>query len=310
MTNLTANQFDTFIDIISSEDYHAPLWSDDENALRNKGLVNIDQDHKVTLTRTGEQLAKEIKTRQADQDIKHMGAVERRWFVEHTADSQLTDETVQLLAKDRCDDLRLQGVQLLIDRDLLTDRQAVKFAHDKDGRIRSCMVGRVDLLEFADDPGWNIRQKIIDYVEANDIDPTPLIERLAENPNTNMRLWAVSLMEEKHIPLLINDPYSVVRDRVIDRFAGSLGHDLVARLIEAPETDVREHVAREVDNLSDVQIQRLLDDEKVGFWMRDRLKEYRKEYRKLRFLEKLFGDSDSALLKSQRELALSENFGH
>lgn len=69
-------------------------------------------------------------------------------------------------------------------------------------------------------------------------------------------------------------------------------------------------MAREVDNLSDVQIQRLLDDEKVGFWMRDRLKEYRKEYRKLRFLEKLFGDSDSALLKSQRELALSENFGH
>lgn len=39
MTNLTTNQFDTFIDIISSEDYHAPLWSDDENALRNKGLL-------------------------------------------------------------------------------------------------------------------------------------------------------------------------------------------------------------------------------------------------------------------------------
>lgn len=265
---------------------------------------------KVTLTRTGEQLAKEIKTRQADQDIKHMGAVERRWFVEHTADSQLTDETVQLLAKDRCDDLRLQGVQLLIDRDLLTDRQAVKFAHDKDGRIRSCMVGRVDLMEFADDTSWNIHRKIIDYVAENHIDPTPLVEKLAQNPDAGMRLWAVSMMSEKHIPLLIDDPDLIVRGDVIDRFADSLGSDLIDRLIESPWTGVRDHVARRANNLSDVQIQKLLDDEKVGFWMRDRLEEYRKEYRKLCALEKLFGDSDSELMKSQRELALSENFGH
>lgn len=97
---------------------------------------------------------------------------------------------------------------------------------------------------------------------------------------------------------------------MIDRFADSLGSDLIDRLIESPWTGVRDHVARRANNLSDVQIQKLLDDEKVGFWMRDRLEEYRKEYRKLCALEKLFGDSDSELMKSQRELALSENFGH
>lgn len=149
MAKLTKIQLTTFIDIISQDNYRAPLYySSIEQGIERKGLISLHKDRSVRLTKAGEQLANEINKRRETQDLAHMSIDERQLFLPNIAEQGLKDEAVIQLSKDRNAELRLRGVRLLIKRGLLDQKQATKFAHDKSSEIRALMVGKADLMEF------------------------------------------------------------------------------------------------------------------------------------------------------------------
>lgn len=151
MAKLTKIQLTTFIDIISQDNYRAPLYcSSIEQGIERKGLISLHKDRSVRLTKAGEQLANEINKRRETQDLAHMSIDERQLFLSNIAEQGLKDEAVIQLSKDRNAELRLRGVRLLIKRGLLDQKQATKFAHDKSSEIRALMVGKADLMEFSD----------------------------------------------------------------------------------------------------------------------------------------------------------------
>lgn len=73
MAKLTKIQLTTFIDIISQDNYRAPLYySSIEQGIERKGLISLHKDRSVRLTKAGEQLANEINKRRETQDLAHM----------------------------------------------------------------------------------------------------------------------------------------------------------------------------------------------------------------------------------------------
>lgn len=305
MAKLTKIQLTTFIDIISQDNYRAPLYySSIEQGIERKGLISLHKDRSVRLTKAGEQLANEINKRRETQDLAHMSIDERQLFLSNIAEQGLKDEAVIQLSKDRNAELRLRGVRLLIKRGLLDQKQATKFAHDKSSEIRALMVGKADLMEFIKDESYEVHNVIRKYISENNVNTKPFVDKIAHSPQINQRLFAVDLAGKEYIPLLLNDYNTNVRCATIDRFADSLDSATIDHLIADSYPVVREYVARKVNNLTDAQIQRLLHDRVAGFWMQNRLDEYCKTYRRLFYLEKLFADVKGDMACSQREESL------
>lgn len=277
--------------------YHTPHCCDafaNLIPLIEAGLLTKDGE---TLTTRGEQMARDLDDRATKGDYSsltepQLDALYRaRRFDDKTLTHIILDTSLET-------PLRVWALEH-VDTRQLDDETLSSIAHDPDPRIRATLVNVYDLSDktmrdlYKDETDPDVLNRLLEYGMFDD-------ERLVDlcgHPDATVRRKALNRIRnprqrQEQARIMLDDPDRTVFADAIVQADTPLTAEQTERAVNDP--DVAHTLASYGIGLTDDTIDRLSDDPRAAYCLRQRMGEYRKAWTQVHYHQPMFADPDTS----------------